>query len=52
MMLNVIPVPYNHLPDVLLHMVDASQTGERALIVVEPLKQGLAHITKMLPCKP
>ena len=52
MMLNVMPVPYHHLPDVLLHMVDATQTGERTLIVIEPIKQGLVHITKMFPCKP
>ena len=52
MMLNIAPVPYHHLPDVLLHMVDATQTGERTLLVIEPLKQDLEHIAKMFPCKP
>ena len=52
MILDVTPVPYHHLPDVLLDMVDATQTGERTLIVIEPLKQGLEHITKMFSCKP
>ena len=54
MMLNITPVPYHHLPDVLLHMVEASgsETGKRTLLVIEPLKQDLAHITKMFPCKP
>ena len=41
MILDVTPVPYHHHPDVLLHMVDATQTGERTLLVIEPLKQGL-----------